>query len=75
MAIHAKSNGLLIGGRIVEETETAWIFQAMDNKRPTVVSKSDEKNKVFDGPNAVDEATSWQDSVRRKMKAKRVKKK
>lgn len=60
MAIHAKTNGLLIGGRIVEETENNWIFQAMDNKRPTVVSKTDPKNKVFDGENAVEDAMNWQ---------------
>lgn len=49
MGIHAKTSGLLIGGKIIEETERNWIFQAMDNKRPTVVSKFDAKNKVFDG--------------------------
>lgn len=64
MAIHAKSNGLLIGGKIVDETDKNWIFQAMDNKRPTVVSKTDSKNKVFDGDNAVDDAMDWQESMR-----------
>jgi len=60
MAIHAKTNGLLIGGRIIEETEKNWIFQAMDNKRPTVVPKDDTKNKVFDGETAVEDAMKWQ---------------
>ncbi|WJJ58392.1 hypothetical protein NDO71_orf026 [Klebsiella phage vB_KpnM_NDO71] len=47
MAIHAKSNGLLIGGKIIEETLTGWVFQAMDNKGTNFVFKSDEKNQVF----------------------------
>lgn len=65
MAIHAKTSGLLIGGRVIDETEHNWIFQAIDNKRPTVVSKSDTKNKVFDGHNAVDEAMAWIESARK----------
>lgn len=64
MAIHAKTSGLLIGGRVIDETEHNWIFQAIDNKRPTVVSKSDTKNKVFVGDNAVDEAMAWIESAR-----------
>ena len=59
MAIHAKTTGLMIGGKIIDETERDWIFQAIDNKRPTVVSKSDAKNKVFDGETAVDDAINW----------------
>lgn len=39
MAIHAKTNGLLIGGKLIDETDSSWIFQAMDNKRTTVISK------------------------------------
>ncbi|HGW1316950.1 TPA: hypothetical protein ACNMQ1_005067 [Klebsiella pneumoniae] len=66
MAIHAKTSGLLIGGKIIEETERNWIFQAMDNKRPTVVSKYDAKNKVFDGESAVDDAINWIESSRGK---------
>lgn len=59
MAIHAKTSGLLIAGRVVDETDKNWIFQAVDNKRPTVVSKTDTKNKIFDGTTAVDDALSW----------------
>ena len=62
MAIHAKANGLLIGGEVIDQTDKHWIFQATDNKRPTVVSKTDPRNKVFDGDNAVNEAFAWQDS-------------
>lgn len=65
MAIHAKRNGLMIGGKIVDETGSNWIFQARDNKRPTVVSKSDPKNKVFDGENAVDNAMKWIEESRK----------
>lgn len=66
MAIHAKTTGLMIGGKIIDETESSWIFQAMDNKHPTVVSKSDAKNKVFDGEAAVDDAINWIESSRSK---------
>jgi hypothetical protein len=66
MAIHAKTTGLMIAGKIIDETEKNWIFHAMDNKRPTVVSKSDAKNKVFDGETAVDDAINWIESSRRK---------
>lgn len=59
MAIHAKTSGLLIAGRVIDETDKNWIFQAIDNKRPTVVSKTDTKNKIFDGATAVDDALSW----------------
>lgn len=65
MAIHAKRSGLMIGGKIIDETEHNWIFQAMDNKRPTVVSKTDPKNKVFDGETAVDDAMSWIEESRK----------
>lgn len=68
MAIHAKTNGLLIGGKIVDETDKNWIFHAMDNKRPTVVSKTDPKNKVFDGENAVNDAIEWQENSRKQAK-------
>lgn len=59
MAIHAKKSGLMIAGRVVDETEKNWIFKAIDNKGMTVVSKQDDKNKIFDGENAVDEAMKW----------------
>lgn len=70
MAIHAKANGLLIGGKIVDETDKNWIFQAMDTKRPTVVSKTDERHRVFDGETAVDDAIAWQDSVRKNKRSR-----
>lgn len=66
MAIHAKVSGLLIAGKVIDETEKNWIFQAMDNKRPTVVSKADEKEKIFDGENAAYDAIDWQTSQRKR---------
>ncbi|MGK1930791.1 hypothetical protein ACR91X_26125 [Klebsiella pneumoniae] len=66
MAIHAKTTGLMIAGKIIDETDKNCIFQAIDNKRPTVVSKSDAKNKVFDGKSAVDDAINWIESARGK---------
>ncbi len=66
MAIHAKKSGMLIGGKIIEQTETYWYFHAMDEKRPKMISKSDVKSKVFDGENAVEEATAWIESARGK---------
>jgi len=65
MAIHAKRSGLMIAGKIIDETERNWIFQAVDNKRPNVVSKTDPKNKVFDGETAVDDAISWIEESRK----------
>lgn len=65
MAIHAKRSGMMIGGKIVGETELNWIFQAMDNKRATVVSKSDTKARVFDGETAVDDAMKWIEESRK----------
>jgi hypothetical protein len=59
MAIHAKTTGLMIQGKIIDETDKNWIFQAWDNKRPTVVPKNDSRNKVFDGESAVDNAIDW----------------
>lgn len=40
----------------------------MDNKRPTVVSKTDPKNKVFDGENAANDAIEWMESSRKQAK-------
>lgn len=71
MAIHAKSNGLLIGGKVLEENSDKWVFQAMDNKRPTVIKKDDAKNQVFIGVNAVDDAVAWQDAVNPKLSSKK----
>lgn len=65
MAIHAKSNGLLIGGIILSESEVEWVFKAMDNKRPNTVNKMDAKNQVFDGSDAVEKAIKWQESTRK----------
>lgn len=65
MAIHAKRSGLMIGGKIIDETERNWIFQALDNKKPTVVSKSDANARVFDGGNAVDDAMKWIENLRK----------
>lgn len=65
MAIHAKRSGLMIAGKVIDETDRNWIFQAMDNKRPTVVSKSDRKARIFDGDNSVDEALKWIEEARK----------
>lgn len=65
MAIHAKANGLLVAGKIIEETDKFWCFHAMDEKRPKYIQKSDVKNQVFDGIQAVERAIEWQDSLRK----------
>ena len=59
MAIHAKKSGLMIAGRVIEETDSFWIFRAIDEKNPKRIKKSDAKNRVFDGENAVDDAMKW----------------
>lgn len=59
MAIHAKKSGLMIAGRVIEETDSFWIFKAIDEKNPKHIKKSDAKNRVFDGDNAVRDAMKW----------------
>lgn len=59
MAIHAKKSGLMIAGRVIEEADDFWIFKAIDEKNPKRIKKSDAKNRVFDGDNAVDDALKW----------------
>lgn len=64
MAIQAKKSGLMIAGKIIEETDNLWVFKAMDEKMEKVIYKPDEKNKVFDGENAAEDAMAWIESVR-----------
>ena len=66
MAIHAKKSGMMIGGKIIEEGDSFWCFHATDEKRPKYIQKSDAKNQVFDGDDAVENAMSWIESVRGK---------
>lgn len=65
MAIHAKTNGWLIGGKVITENATSWTFHAMDEKSPKLIAKNDPKNKVFNSENAVDEAMKWQKEARK----------
>lgn len=64
MAILAKKSGLMISGRVIEETDNFVCFHAVDNKRPTYVKKSDKTQKVFDGDFSMDDVFAWMDSVR-----------
>lgn len=59
MAIHAKKGGMMIGVKILEETESYWFIRAIDEKRAKYIKKTDTKNKVFDGESAVDDALNW----------------
>lgn len=59
MAIHAKKSGLMIAGKVIEETDSFWIFKAIDEKNLKLIKKSDTKNRVFDGENAVKDAMKW----------------
>lgn len=70
MAIHAKTNGWLIGGKIISQNETSWIFHATDEKRQKVIAKNDPGNQVFDGESALDDALNWQEVNRPKRKKK-----
>lgn len=54
MAIHAKKSGLMIAGRVIKETDSFWIFKAIDEKNPKRIKKSGAKSRVFDGENAVE---------------------
>ncbi|EPN1567029.1 hypothetical protein ACTVZ8_001007 [Cronobacter sakazakii] len=69
MAIHAKSNGWLISGNVIKESETSWVFQAIDEKRPKVIAKNDPNNQVFEGEDAVAAASAWQNETRKSRRA------
>ncbi|ELY6206693.1 hypothetical protein SNQ34_000611 [Cronobacter sakazakii] len=69
MAIHAKSNGWLISGNVLKESDTGWIFQAVDEKRPKVIAKNDPNNQVFVGEDAVAAASAWQNETRKLRRA------
>lgn len=47
MAIHCKSTGLMVGGRVLEETPEYWKFHAHDEKRAKKIPKNDPKQIVF----------------------------
>lgn len=66
MAILAKKSGLMIAGRVIEETDNFVCFHATDNKRPTYVQKSDKTQKVFDGDFSIDDVFTWVNSARAK---------
>ncbi|EAB7564159.1 hypothetical protein BXE05_13770 [Salmonella enterica subsp. enterica] len=68
MAIHAKASGLLIGGKIVDESDKFWIFQARDNKKPNAVSKTDAKNKVFPDDANIDDVIAWQEQAHKALR-------
>lgn len=65
MAIHAKKSGMMISVRILEDAPTYWHIHAVDEKRPKYIQKDDEKNKVFDGESAVDDAMNWIEASRK----------
>ncbi|EJK9926556.1 hypothetical protein ACVS9Y_001368 [Cronobacter sakazakii] len=69
MAIHAKSNGWLISGNVLKESDTSWVFKAVDEKRPKVIAKNDPNNQVFVGEDAVAAASSWQKETRKSRRA------
>ena len=64
MAILAKKSGLMISGRVIEETDSFVCFHAIGNKRPTYVRKSDKTQKVFDGDFSIDDVFTWINSAR-----------
>ena len=66
MAILAKKSGLMVSGRVIEETDNFVCFHAIDNKRHTYVQKSDKTQKVFDGDFSIDDVFTWINSVRAK---------
>lgn len=64
MAILAKKSGLMISGRVIEETDNFVCFHAIGNKRPTYVQKSDKAQKVFDEDFSMDDVFAWINYVR-----------
>lgn len=55
MAIHCKSTGLMVAGRVLEETAEYWKFKAIDEKRAKKIPKNDPKQTVF--PDVTDSAS------------------
>lgn len=58
MTILAKTNGWLIAGKVVNESETAKYFQPMDSKHLQQIMNNDENQKLFEN---IDDALDWQD--------------
>lgn len=58
MAILAKTNGWLIAGEIVYESEIAKYFQSLDSKHIQQIMNDDETQKLFEN---LDDALDWQD--------------
>ncbi len=58
MAILAKTNGWLIAGKIVDESEIAKYFQSLDSKHIQQIMNDDETQKLFEN---LDDALDWQD--------------
>ncbi|CCK05591.1 hypothetical protein BN128_2702 [Cronobacter sakazakii 696] len=54
---------------MLKESETSWVFQAIDEKRPKVIAKNDPNNQVFDGEDAVAAASEWQKETRKLRRA------
>lgn len=65
MAVHAKSSGLMISVRLLEDTDTYWRIHAVDEKRPKCIQKSDRKNKVFTGDFTMEDVYKWIEEVRK----------
>ncbi|NEK84050.1 MAG: hypothetical protein G3W58_22955 [Pantoea ananatis] len=61
MAIHCKSTGLMVAGRVLEETAEYWKFHAADEKRSKKIPKGDPKQKVFSGTSTrvLDQVEKW----------------
>lgn len=68
MAVHCKSTGLMVGGRVLEETPDYWLFKATDEKRSKRIPKGDPKQKVFIGTSTrvIDQVEKWMKQWERK---------
>ena len=58
MTILAKTNGWLIAGKVVDESETAKYFKQMDSNNIQQIMNNDENKKLFEN---IDDALDWQD--------------
>ncbi len=65
MCLQVKKSGMMIGGRVLEETDTYWIFKANDEKGKKKILKSDDKNTVCCGEDALDAAYEWLSQFRK----------
>lgn len=68
MGLHVKKSGMMIAGKVLEETGEYWVFHANDEKRKKKINKDDDKQTIFTGETALDDAYEWLSQFHRSIK-------